>query len=152
MNRLNSLPVGLHLDEVNEITSALHTSLRFILYGHLIDCYELMYWPFIVDCIHGRLRCSPEAEEYARKGFLLCVQRIEKNESGFYKRHHGTWLMLRSCTRSAFVLVAGARSGVSYLLPNNWKVVVRKVIHLLEYWQEESSDIRDRRDILLNLS
>ena len=81
----------------------------------------------------------------------MCVQRIEKNETGFHQRHHGTWLMLRSCTRSAFVLIAGERSGMNYLLPENWETAVGKTLQLLRYWQEESGDIRDRLEILESL-
>ncbi|KAH6662239.1 hypothetical protein B0J14DRAFT_662819 [Halenospora varia] len=148
---LSSLPSALQLDATNDEVggpgSELYSSLRFILDGHLIDCYELMYWPFIVDSIRNNL----ESETYARKGFQLCIQRIEKNEIGFHQRHHGTWLMLRSCTRSAFVLIAGARSGLGYLLPANWEASVESTMNLLRYWKEETGDIRDRLNILEGL-
>jgi len=136
---------------VGNETSELNSSLRFILDGHKIDCYELIYWPFIVDCIHGRSRNDPNSEKYARKGFALCVQRIENNEMGFHQRHHGTWLMLRSCTRSALVLIAGARSGMTYLLPVNWEACVQSTIELLRYWKDETGDTQDRLDILEGL-
>jgi hypothetical protein len=128
-----------------------HAALRFILNGHLLDCYEMMYWPFVVDAIHGRLRNEPESESFTRKGFLLCVQRIEKNESGFYQRHHGTWLMLRSCTRSALVLVAAVRSGLNNLVAAEWQDAVGKVMQMLRYWRDEVKDVPDRLDILEGL-
>lgn len=81
----------------------------------------MMYWPFAVDAINGGLRNDFIFESFARKGFLLCVQRIEKNESGFYRCHHGTWLMLRSCTRSALILVGAVRLGLETLLPLHWE-------------------------------
>lgn len=107
-----------------------------------------MYWPFVVDSIHGR-SCASVAS--ARKGFQLCVERIERNEAGFYQRHHGTWLMLRSCTRSALVLIAGARSHASSLLPKNWEAAVQSTLQLLRYWREESGDVMDRLEILETL-
>src|SRR6187402_3167342 len=107
--RLSSLPPALQLStpapNSSDPSNNTHSSLRFILNGHLLDCYEMMYWPFVVDAIHGTLRPSPSSESFARKGFQLCVQRVDQNERGFYQRHHGTWLMLRSCTRSALVLL-----------------------------------------------
>lgn len=59
--------------------------------------------------------------------------------------------MLRSCTRSAFVLIAGARSGLGYLLPANWEASVKSTMNLLRYWKEETGDIRDRLNILEGL-
>lgn len=125
-----------------------HTALRFILNGHLLDCYEMMYWPSIVDGIHGRLRGGSH-DMFARKGLRVCVQRIDQNESGFYHRHHGTWLMLRSCTRSALVLLGAARSPqLSALLPNGWERSVQQVMAMLTFWKDESHDVKDRLQVL----
>ncbi|KAL2846692.1 hypothetical protein BJY01DRAFT_247122 [Aspergillus pseudoustus] len=132
-----------------------HAPLRFILNGHLIDCYEMMYWPFVVDAIHDTL--PPDGVfhnafvQFARKGFAVCVQRITQNERGFYHRHHGTWLMLRSCTRSALVLIAGALRGLTALLPVDWMSSVEKVLHLLRYWKDEANDAADRLEVLEGL-
>lgn len=81
----------------------------------------------------------------------MCIQRIDKNENGFCKRHHGTWLMIRSCTRSALVLVAASRAGLTTLLPSGWETSVSKVIDMLRYWKGEAQDVPDRLDILENL-
>ncbi|KAL5343416.1 hypothetical protein BJX70DRAFT_393981 [Aspergillus crustosus] len=131
-----------------------YAALRFILNGHLIDCYEMMYWPYTVDAIHNNLPANEyleHYEEYARKGFGLCMLRIAQNESGFYHRHHGTWLMLRSCTRSALVLIAGALQGLTLLLPQDWESGVEKVLNLLRYWKDEAGDVADRLDVLEGL-
>lgn len=149
--RLNSLPAALKLDK-NDSDSNHNAALKFILSGHLLDCYEMMYWPFIVGSIHGKLH-GATAESFTRKGLDVCVQRIEKNESGFYHRHHGTWLMLRSCTRSALVLLAAARCpNLAALLPNAWELAVYKVKAMLSYWKDESRDVADRLHIIENLT
>jgi hypothetical protein len=149
-HRLNSLPVTLQLNTTNDKIKD-YAALRFILNGHLLDCYEMMYWPFIVDAVYGKLHGNV-AHEFARKGFQICVQRIQKNESGFYHRHHGTWLMLRSCTRSALVLLGAARSPeLSALLPIGWETAVYKVTAMLSYWKDESREVQDRLDILETL-
>lgn len=144
---LSSLPPALKLDdEINE-----NAALKFILKGHLLDCYEMMYWPFIVDAVHAR-PLSPAAETFARKGLQICVERIEKNESGFFHRHHGTWLMLRSCTRSALVLLAANRApALANLLPPGWEREVYKVMNMLRHWREDSRDVADRLDIIEKL-
>jgi hypothetical protein len=128
-----------------------YAALRFILNGHLLDCYEMMYWPFLVDAVHGKFHGNV-THKFARKGFQICVERIQKNESGFYHRHHGTWLMLRSCTRSALVLLGAARlPELSALLPVGWETAVYKVAMMLSYWKDESREIQDRLDILETL-
>jgi hypothetical protein len=147
--RQDSLPPALKLDLSGSLDkSKEHSSLTFILGGHLLDCYEMMYWPSIVDGIHGRLRTG-EHEIYARKALQVCVQRIDQNESGFFHRHHGTWLMLRSCTRSALVLLGAVRSAqLSPLLPNNWERSIPKVVAMLNFWKDESRDVMDRLHII----
>jgi hypothetical protein len=123
--------------------------LRFILKGHLINCYESMYWPFTVHAINFPANRNQSLDHFVRKGFQVCVDRISVNESGFYHRHHGTWGMMRSCTRSALVLVAAKKcSQLDVLLPPEWVQAVQRVIALLDFWREECGDAENRRDIL----
>ncbi len=57
--------------------------------------------------------------------------------------------MMRSCTRSALVLVAAKRCGqLDELLPPGWPQAVHRVIGLLDYWSGECGDAGSRRDIL----
>ncbi|KAG0645279.1 Echinocandin B biosynthetic cluster transcription factor ecdB [Hyphodiscus hymeniophilus] len=151
---LATLPPALNLSSAANVLDGPnneHAALRFILDGHLIDCYEMMYWPFLVSLIHGTLFGDLQSPSFAQKGIITCIQRIHKNEGGFYKRHHGTWLMIRSCTRSALVLVAVFRAGLDSLLPPDWEEAVRKVIRMLRYWREEAKDVPDRLDLLERL-
>jgi hypothetical protein len=111
----------------------------------------MMYWPFVVDALHGNLVPGEDSEEFARKGFGVCVRRIETNEAGFYYRHHGTWLMLRSCTRSALVLTAAARHGLTTLLPAEWEAAVEKVTLMLQHWKDETKDVANPLDVLTRL-
>ena len=158
---LRSLPRGLGLDDsAPEVPSSddsdLHTTLKFILSGHLLDCYEMMYWPFAADALNGNIATatptSPDVPHnhdinanFIRKALNVCVERIAKNEPGFFYRHHGTWLMLRSCTRSALVLLAANRvEKVRASLPEEWKTSVGKVVEMLTFWRRESRDVEDR--------
>lgn len=149
---IRSLPQALDLEapSVGE-ESDLHHSLKFILKGHLLDCYEMMYWPFIVAAVDYDALDPTAAipngtmESFVHKALVVCVERIEKNEQGFFYRHHGTWLMLRSCTRSAFVLLAAARlEKLALLMPDRWHEAVEKVTEMLRYWRRESRDVEDR--------
>lgn len=111
-----------------------------------------MYWHFVVDAVHGRAR-SNSTEVFVRKGLEVCVQRVDINEKGFYHRHHGTWLMLRSCTRSALVLLAAARCvDLGPLMPEGWEQAVSKVMTMLGFWKGESRDVMDRLQILETLA
>ncbi|KAH8590034.1 hypothetical protein B0O99DRAFT_635488 [Bisporella sp. PMI_857] len=150
-----SLPTALKLNLAAgdfENADPAHAALRFILTGHLLDCYEMMYWPFIVDSIHSTTAQSAEAQVFVQKGLELCVQRIVKNKSGFYHHHHGTWLMVRSCTRSALVLLSAARSHLSALLDPSWKGAVAQVYKMLRYWKNDLKDVPYYLDILEKLA
>lgn len=126
-------------------------SLKFILDGHLLDCYEMLYWPFLTEMIlHGMPGGNSQAlEQLAFKSLAICVQRIHKNEHGFFARHHGTWLMLRSCTRSALVLIAARNDPfLSNMMPEGWQNAVMKVAGMLSFWKDESRDCGDRLRII----
>lgn len=128
-------------------------SLKFILDGHLIDVYEMIYWPYIAEVIQNGYSNTgtdaPSVEHFAHKFLDLCVSRIRKNEQGFYHRHHGTWLMLRSCTRSALMLIAARHDrNLIRLLPVEWTSAVWRVIGLLRFWKSESRDVEDRLRVM----
>lgn len=129
-----------------------YAPLRFILEGHLIDCYEMMYWPFIVDTLAGDTQSSLLWRSYARKGLENAARRISKNEKGFHRRHHGTWLMLRSCTRSALTLIACKLAGMDSLLPPDWEIAIQKTIKVLRFWEAEAEDVADRARTIDHLS
>ncbi|KAM0468842.1 hypothetical protein ACHAP7_010526 [Fusarium lateritium] len=149
---VESLPQNLRLDQPREVELDDQSArLRFILNGHLLDCYEMMYWSFMVDAVHRTSLEDADAMVFARKGFQISVQRIDDNESGFRGRHHGTWLMLRTCTRSALVLIAAERAGLGNMLPAPWRASVTKVQELLHYWQDEAVDARFYSRLLADL-
>lgn len=149
---VSSLPPNLNFQSAHSPGKGdLNDNLKFILEGHLLDCYEMMYWPFMTDIIlngitNGR---NPEMEQLASKSLFYSVQRIQRNEHGFFNRHHGTWLMLRSCTRSALVLIAARKDPILVtLLPTGWEQAVWKVANMLRFWRKESRDSDDRLRII----
>lgn len=147
-SRVASLPPILSLDAPKSEDDVL----KFVLRGHLLDCYESIYFPFMLEVINHQRRDMGVVDEFARKGLQMSVDRIHKNRAGFKHRHHGVWLMLRSCTRSALVLIA-ARScpETDDLLPVGWAEAVTSVIEMLFYWQDEAGDAGDRQKILMEL-
>jgi hypothetical protein len=125
--------------------------LRFILRGHFLNLWEVIYWPFFEKFFNQR-SSEPHVEIYVRKGLQIGIDRIRINKPGFCHRHHGTWLMLQSCTRSALALLAAAYCPeATVLLPNDWKEAVFDTIELLRYWQDEVADAADRLQILEEL-
>lgn len=146
VRRLQSLPAVLAFDVATPDTDQ-YEPFRFILNGHFLDCQEAMYWHFVDEGMRGRVGQSDEKS--IRKGLKVCVDRIQQNHKGFYHRHHGTWLMLRSCTRSALVLLAAARSvDLTSFLPLGWKEGVVDVTKMLEFWKDESRDVREMLNIV----
>lgn len=125
--------------------------LKFVLRGHLLDCYEWIYFPYMLEAIAHQNR-DPVTDEFVCKGLQLSMERIHKNRKGFKHRHHGVWLMLRSCTRSALILLAASRCReTEELLPLGWKDAVMSAVEMLAYWQDEAEDARDRLQILTEL-
>ncbi len=60
--------------------------------------------------------------------------------------------MLQSCTRSALVLLAAARSQYAVrLMPAEWRHAVFDVVEMLRFWQHEVGDARDRLHIVEDL-
>ena len=144
-SRSRLLPPAVNINRVDQDEDIL----RFILKGHLLNCYESMYWPFTVVAINFPANRDRSFDHLVQKQFQVCVDRIWVNESGFHHRHHGTWGMMRSCTRSALVLVTAKRCAqLDELLPPDWAQAVQSVIGLLGYWSGECGDAASRRDIL----
>jgi hypothetical protein len=143
-----SLPPRLSLNRISFPSPgepALYQTLRFILEGEAIDCYEMMYQPFIVRAMHDGNSLDATSSDFVRKALTLALQRINKNQPGFFFRHHGTWAMTRSCTRSALLLLAASRTvSLRHLLPQDWRVAVGKVAEMLHFWRRELDDAADR--------
>jgi hypothetical protein len=170
-NWLASLPPALKLDSshrnesiTHHDTAQLETSLRYILNAHLIDCYEMMYWHFLahyfdsppsdtVSPLSPAAPSTPQIETYAAKALQVAIQRIHADSYGFRQRHHGSWLMLRSCSRSALVLLAASRHpSLRKLVPRGWQDAVESVKGLLRFWADECADARARLRIVEELS
>ncbi|KAL4814747.1 C6 zinc finger domain protein [Aspergillus spinulosporus] len=126
---------------------------RFVLRGHLLDLYEIIYWPFIDALISG---CPMDGERallrsLVRKGLQKHVERLWVNQAGYKHRHHGTLLLLQMCSRSALVLVVAAlvirghldqQRQCEIMMPLGWREAVLLAIEMNRYWAAESVDAR----------
>ncbi|KAL3426962.1 C6 zinc finger domain-containing protein [Phlyctema vagabunda] len=139
------------LPSPNELDNSSDDVLNFILKGHLANCHEQIYWPFVKHAMNSPLPASALDCEYLRKGLQICVDRIALNEPGFRHRHHGTWGLIRSCTRSAFVLLAAHFRGFSYLMPERWESAVCSNIDLLNFWCGEIKDADQWKEEMVSL-
>jgi hypothetical protein len=143
-----SLPVAMSLQTPQSEDDVL----KFILRGHLLDLWEVVYWPWLDVFFNKPLR-TPIVSLYVVKAFQIAIDRIRINKPGFHHRHHGTWLMLQSCTRSALILLAAAyTSEAAVLLPQEWRDAVYETTELLRFWQHGAGDTDDRLQILEELS
>jgi hypothetical protein len=108
------------------------------------------------------------------------VYRIETNAEGFLHRHQGSWLTIRSCTRSALALLGTklycqedderglqARLTATFqtnnintshelrladrILPARWRYAVLLVLDMLKAWEPESQDIGWLREVVEGL-
>lgn len=137
----------------NELNNVSQDVLNFILKGHLANCYELIYWPFIRHALNASPAQSPIEPQNVVKGLGLCVNRIELNQPGFRHRHHGTYGMVRSCVRSSLVLLAAYWKGgaVRAMMPENWQESVWSVVELLEFWKFEIKGANKWKEMMVYL-
>jgi hypothetical protein len=76
---------------------------RFVLRGRATYLHELVTWIFVYAAINDNPTSpsmqSPEIRQWVGMGASLHLDRLIINRPGYYHRHHGTWLMLRSSAR-----------------------------------------------------
>lgn len=147
---------------------------NFVLRGQVQDWYELLHCAFLNAFLdspdsheqeqeHGYDRpvafathhMQADLKPLAEKALSLHVERIQVNKPGFYHRHHGTWFMIRSCSRSATMLLRAAihnqateRVEDNLRLPDGWHGAVLDVIELHWHWRAEAPDAAARLSIL----
>lgn len=146
--------------------------LQFILRGHMIDIIEMARFPAVQNVLTSPPplvldNFSAPCLTMAREGLSNAVYRIETNAEGFLHRHQGTWLTIRSCTRSALILLAAAihcrraesdpacsnhRIPSQELLPQRWREAVQLELNLLTAWADESKDVSQLRDLVKSLA
>lgn len=145
---LETLPPAMSLRTPQEDDDVL----KFILRGHFLNLWEAIYWPWLDLHINQGVHVLA-SNLYGQKALQIGIDRIRVNEPGFRHRHHGTWLMLQSCTRSALLLIAANYdSAASNLLPQGWKEAVSSTIGLLRFWKHEANDVVDRLRIFEELT
>lgn len=129
--------------------------LRGILRGHVIDILDVLYFPAVRALVSSNApeELSPYVLKMAWEALRTSMERMAICREGFYHRHQGTWLMIRTCSRSALQLLGVAMSlkrkslagrgedPLAAILPDGWRESVSSVTELLEYWQDESPDL-----------
>lgn len=145
---LTSLPETISLDSNPHDDDIL----KFILRCHLVDFNELIFWTFVDSAANSKESLTEDLSRYARRGLATCADRIRTAGLGHWYRHHGTWMLLQSCVRSAMVLLAAAFSEhAQSLLPENWVHSVEACIRMLKSWKDEDAGISDQLMVLEQL-
>ncbi|KAK1147069.1 Zcf27p [Aspergillus melleus] len=129
--------------------------LRLILKARALYISELISWPFVHVLLHDRVQpMSEPVQKWTVKALEIHLQKINNHRVQFYHRHHGTWLMIRSCARSVCVLIGASKVPfLSPFLEKNWRGVVHDVIQMLRFWQEEVIELAgivDRIEAIYN--
>lgn len=147
----DSLPPSVSIKEPGLPTGDDGDILRFILRGRTTYFHELISWPFIYAVVNDRAT-APLIRQQAARGFSSHLERLNINKPGFYHRHHGTWLMIRSSARSACILLAGAQAAsTSELLPPHWQEAVEAAISMIHFWSSDNDGLAITADLLNHL-
>jgi hypothetical protein len=144
---LESLPQMINLQTPPEDDDMLKSILRC----HIIDFRELIYWTPVTASIN-QWTCPAAVDSYSSLALENAVDRMRVGTFSFRHRHHGTWLLLQSCTRSALLLLAASKSpNARELLPMDWKVSVSIAVDMMEYWSVENTSARHQLLVLREL-
>uniref|UniRef100_A0A8H7TND1 Transcription factor domain-containing protein n=1 Tax=Bionectria ochroleuca TaxID=29856 RepID=A0A8H7TND1_BIOOC len=141
-----------------ESSGKIGDTLKAILRSHLVDILDVLYFPAVqAVCCQPIQELTSSVIGIAKKALDNAMYRITISEEGYWVRHQGTWLMLRTCSRSALQLLAVAfrarsESSLSQILPPEWEHSVIKVIGAIEYWEPESPDLTVLLECLRNLT
>jgi hypothetical protein len=137
----NSLPPTMSLAEPDLTTNGDDIT-KFVLQGRTTYIFELITWAFVHKVAYeGRL--DQKTSSRAAEGLASHLHRLHVNCEGFYHRHHGTWLMMRSSARSACILLAfGQNPILAELMPSGWLVAVKKALAMLEFWSEQKEEFK----------
>ena len=147
---IDALPAPMRLDNDGVADDVCN----FVIRGHINNVHELLYWPFLLPYldINGKPPLPSPAGETLKNLAEIALQRhadrIWTDRPGFRHRHHGTWPMIRNCTRSAIVLI---KCHGKLELPHGWLQAVQEVLELNRYWQGESVDAYHRVPLLEQL-
>ena len=145
---LETLPPAMSLHVPQEDDDVL----KFILRGHFLNLWEVIYWLWLEIYLNQGIR-DLTSRVYGQRALQIAIDRIRINKPGFRHRHHGTWLMIQSCTRSALLLVAVHYDvEASIMLPDGWQEAVSDSMELLQFWQHEAADVAVRLRILEELT
>lgn len=161
---ISSLPLCLSFDAPAEEDDIC----RFVLRGHVINLYELIYWPFISIYLRKSMLAAEDIQiamplagwgikRLAQKALDYHALRLTVNTPGYKHRHHGTLFMIQSCSRSALVLIAAAlhnitntaqnsaRGANTLTLPHGWRTGIDETIEMLEFWERELPQLASAR-------
>ncbi|SPO07367.1 uncharacterized protein DNG_10061 [Cephalotrichum gorgonifer] len=121
--------------------------LRGILRAHLIDVLDVVYFPAVRAVVFEEIsELGPYVLATARHALENAAKRLVISREGYWHRHQGTWLMIRTCSRSSLQLLAVAARArrepcLEELLPAGWKHLVAEVVEMIAYWEDESPDL-----------
>lgn len=150
LNRFSSIPLAsLPLSSPFQSTSSpcqeggISPQNSTIAFGSLETPEMSQYSPFSPTMEH----LSPPAfAQLVAKCLEIQVQRVRINYPGFKHRHHGTFLLIWSCTRSAIILVAAALTGLA--MPPEWHDSVKLTAGLLSFWEAEMPQLSKWQNLL----
>ncbi|KAJ4265974.1 Zcf27p [Fusarium torreyae] len=115
--------------------------IRFVLRGRVTYVHELISWPFLYAIMSDRNE-NGAADQQVADALAFHYDRLLANTSGYYHRHHGTWLMVRSSARSACILLGFVRLyPSSRVMPPAWKDAVLLTLKMVEYWSTEIKEM-----------
>jgi len=129
-----------------EGSSDVSDELEFMLHGRVFGFRVLLYRPFLYCAIHSTVQDAihQAAVPLAQQCLEACVSGLKRAS---LHRHHGAWYVARQSFAWAALLLAAVKSG-NLVLPYGWQEGLAIADGHLEYWEDESSDLKAARQLL----
>lgn len=147
-----SLPPSLHMHENDAPATAEEDDvLLFCLRGRCVFIQELVTWPFVHAMVNEGAD-SPVIRQGVAWGLRAHLDRLIAYSTGYYHRHHGTWLSLRSSAKSACILLALSRLPAARgLMPEGWRERVEAVVQMMVHFRDEAPGMDPAVDVAQHL-
>ncbi|KAH9207667.1 hypothetical protein DL95DRAFT_482473 [Leptodontidium sp. 2 PMI_412] len=141
----STLPEPIQFDDFD-----IHPSheLCFIVQFRALEIKSWLYRPFLYFAIHH----VPYDNLNPRLQFLV-LKAIDSSIHWILlrpvrHRHHGSWYVGRLVLSSALSIIAAVKAGITAEKLNDWRDIIREAISAMQFWEDESPDLKKGKEVL----
>ncbi|KAL5313245.1 hypothetical protein ACEPPN_018978 [Leptodophora sp. 'Broadleaf-Isolate-01'] len=122
--------------------------LRFIVQFRALEIKSWLYRPFLYFAIHHVPydNLNPRLQSLVLKAIDSSIHWILLRP--VRHRHHGSWYVGRLVLSSALSIIAAVKAGITAEKLNDWRDIIREAILAMQFWEDESPDLKKGKEVL----